>query len=171
MATTMLSAEPGEVRLRDGTIVLIRPIEAGDAPGLVAFHETLSFETIRRRFFGAHPHLSEAEAQRFATVDHHDREALVAELDGELIAVGRYERRPGDATAEVAFVVTDAWQGRGLAPILLQGLAARARIVGITRFVAETLSENRAMLSVFSHSGLPTTTTTSRGVVDVSMKL
>ena len=76
------------------------------------------------------------------------------------------------AEAEVAFVVADPWQGRGLAPLLLDRLADRARSRGIERFVAETLSDNRAMLAVFRASGLAETSSLiDPGVVRVEMSL
>ena len=62
---------------------------------------------IRRRYFSAHPRLSEFELERFTTVDHHDREALVAVVDGEIIGVARYERTMAPTDAEVAFVIAD----------------------------------------------------------------
>jgi len=123
------------------------------------------------RFFSGHPHLTEREAQRFATVDHHQREAFVALNDDEIIAVGRYEMLDNTVDAEVAFVVADSWQGRGLGGILLHELAARARVAGIRRFVAETLAENHRMLAVFTRSGLPTRTSMSQGIVAVTMEL
>ena len=58
------------------------------------------------RFFAIHPHLSDKEVKRFTTVDHHDREALVALVDDELIGVARYDRAPDAREAEVAFVVS-----------------------------------------------------------------
>ena len=91
------------------------------------------------------------EVERFTQVDYDDRMALVAELGDEMVAVARYDRNPGgDGTeAEVAFTVDDAQQGRGLGTILLEHLAVIARAHGITRFVADTLPQNRRMLDVF----------------------
>jgi RimJ/RimL family protein N-acetyltransferase len=162
---------PRDEVLRDGTTVFVRSIEASDGPRLVRFHATLSFESIRTRFFGVHPFLSASETARFTTVDHRDREALVALIDDEIIGVGRYERFANVVDAEVAFVVADRWQRRGLAPILLELLAARARYVGIIRFVAETLGDNGAMLKVFRSSGLAMTTTWASGEVHVTLAL
>jgi RimJ/RimL family protein N-acetyltransferase len=169
VATDRDRAEP--TRLCDGTVVSVRPIESADAPALVRFHDKLSPESIRLRFFGVHPHLSDMETARFTTVDHRGRDAFVAVVDDEIIGVGRYERLGDAHEAEIAFVVADEWQGRGVAPILLDRLASHAREHGIGRFVAETLSENHAMLAVFARSGLPMTKATSRGVVHVSMDL
>jgi RimJ/RimL family protein N-acetyltransferase len=171
VAILMRTNSLGDVRLRDGTVVQVRPIEPKDAARLVRFHDALSPESVRLRFFTVHPHLSEGETVRFTTVDHHDREALVALVDDDIIGVGRYERLQGTDEAEVAFVVGDSWQGRGVGSTLLQGLAERARTQGICRFVAQTLAHNHPMLAVFAHSGFPMKRSTSGGVVDVSMTL
>jgi GNAT superfamily N-acetyltransferase len=157
--------------LRDGTAVTVRPISTSDDERLVRFHESLSPESTRMRFFSVHPHLSIRETARFTDVDHNDREAWVALIDDDIIGVGRYERLANPQDAEVAFVVADRWQGLGVGPILLGQLTDCARAVGIRRFVAETLAENHHMLDMFTHSGLPTTTSMRRGVVTVTLSL
>ena len=141
--------------LLDGTTVDIEPMRASDVDRLDQFHHTLSGETIRLRFFGVHPDLSDQELHRFTHVDHVDREALVAVHEGEIVGVARFDRlSDGGDEAEVAFVVADAWQGRGLGTVLFERLAARARQLGVRRFVADTLFHNRRMLAVFRATGL-----------------
>src|SRR4051794_30356986 len=157
--------------LSDGTVVSIRPIEPTDAERLVRFHAELSPESIRLRFFTPHPRLSEAEVARFTTVDHHDREALVALLGDDIVGVARYDRLTNGTDAEVAFLVTDRWQGSGVGTLLLDHLAARARTEGLERFVAETLGENRRMAQVFQRSGLTPTTSWQDGVLHLVMPL
>src|SRR5690349_12316761 len=102
----MTGAAMLDALLADGRVVQIRPIEPADAPRLVAFHEALSPETTRYRFFTVHPRLSESELERFTHVDHHSREALIALLDGALVGVARYIQVEGTTEAEVAFVVS-----------------------------------------------------------------
>jgi GNAT superfamily N-acetyltransferase len=157
--------------LRDGTSVTTRPISPSDDERLIRFHESLSDETTRMRFFSVHPHLSPRETARFTDVDHTDREAWVVLVDDEIIGVGRYERLTDPLDAEVAFVVTDRWQGLGVGPILLRQLIERARVVGIRRLTAETLAENRRMLDMFAHSGLPIARSMVHGVVSVTLML
>ena len=167
-------AEPPAVHdalLADGTVVQVRPIESTDADRLVRFHESLSLETTRLRFFSYHPHLSEREVARFTNVDHHDREALVALTGDDLLGVARYDRLEPTRDAEVAFVVSDRWQGSGVGSLLLEHLAARARAEGLERFVAETLTENRRMLEVFAASGLVATRSWEHGVAHLVMNL
>ncbi len=134
---------------------LVRPIRPDDVGALVQFHEHLSDRSCYLRFFSLHRHLSPIEVERFTQVDYRDRLALVAEHDGRLIAVGRYDRRPETTEADVAFVVADECQHHGIGSLLLDELADAARDRGITTFVADTLQENLTMLQVFSHSGFP----------------
>ena len=114
-----------------------------------------------------HLKLSVAETERFTDVDYVDRLALVAEHAGRLVAVGRYERLPGTADAEVAFVVADEFQHQGIGTILLECLAEAALKEGVTAFVAHTLSENHDMLDVFMNSGFHVTSTREYGTVNV----
>jgi GNAT superfamily N-acetyltransferase len=174
--TTSASARyPAELEcdalLTDGRVVAIRPIRPDDAPALEDFHEHLSNETIYRRFFHAHPHLRSEEVKRFTNVDYRSRLALVAELDGNLAAVARYDQVGSTDEAEVAFVVTDALQGRGLGTLLLEHLAAAGRRRGLSRFVADTLSSNYPMQEVFRLAGFQREALWSDGVVHVSFPI
>ena len=151
--------------------LLVRPIRPGDAAELVRFHDGLSKESQYLRFFGTHPHLSAREIERFTVVDYRNRLALVIELDGSLIAVARFDRLEGTTTAEVAFVVADAYHHHGLATMLLHRLAEAALDRGIDRFFAETLPMNQAMLAVFHESGFPVVSRFDRGVVRVEFPI
>jgi GNAT superfamily N-acetyltransferase len=123
------------------------------------------------RFFGPHPRLSADELVRFTTVDHRDREALVA-LDGDdIVAVARWDRLADPAVAEVAFVVADAWQGRGIAPLLLARLAELARAQGVDRLVALVLPENERMLEMLRHTAFPARRRFADGIVHVELAL
>ena len=161
-----------EVVLRDGGTCLLRPIDPTDAEGIIGLHSRLSERSRYFRFFGAYPRIPAADLRRFVNVDHGDREALVAVLDGDLIGVGRYERLPARPdSAEVAFVVVDDHQRRGLAPILLAHLVTAARTVGIAQFVAEVLPGNTAMMRVFARAGFTIDHEYSDGVIHVSFPI
>lgn len=149
----------------DGTRYHVRPIRPDDAAKLVDFHRHLLPHSVYLRFFTFHPELSKAEVERFTCVDYVMRLALVVEVDDRLIAVGRFDRRPGDTEAEVAFVVSDEFQHHGIGSLLLDELVRAARERGITTFRAETLYENRTMLDVFRHAGFPTTSSIEYGTV------
>ena len=127
---------------------------------LVEFHNHLSPRSCYLRFFNFHPTLSPKEVERFTCVDYFDRLALVAEVDGTLIAVARFDRHEGTTEAEVAFVVADDYQHHGIGSLLLDELLSAARERGITTFLADTLLENHAMLDVFLHAGFDVHTDT-----------
>jgi GNAT superfamily N-acetyltransferase len=129
--------------------VVIRSIRPDDARGLQAFHARLSDDTVRNRFFGPHRVLADAEVHRFTSVVRETEVALVATVDEEIVAVGRYIRLGMDDAAEVAFVVQDGYHGHGIGTALLTLLARIAWDDGIRRFIADTLATNRAMLDVF----------------------
>jgi GNAT superfamily N-acetyltransferase len=143
----------------------LRPIRPGDAEALVDFHSHLSPHACYLRFFTFHPTLSPNEVERFTCVDYLDRLALVAEMDGRLIAVARFDRHEGTTEAEVAFVVADDYQHHGIGSLLLDELVSAAGERGVTTFMADTLSENHGMLSVFFHSGFDVHTHTEYGTV------
>src|SRR6476620_3294388 len=159
-----------DVVLRDGTVAHIRPIAPDDADGIRQFHSRQSAESIYLRFFAPLRELSDRDVYRFTHVDHHDRVALVATLDGEIIGIGRYDRiEPG--SAEVAFNISDHYQGKGIGSVMLEHLAAIAREQGITRFVAEVLPQNRKMLTVFKEAGYEVKHHIEDGVVEVSFDI
>ena len=135
------------------------------------FHEHLSLRSVYRRFFFVHPKLSATETEHFTHVDYVNRLALVVEHDGQLVAVGRYDRTPGTTDAEVAFVVADEFQHHGLGMILLEHLAEAAVKNGITAFVAQTLAENHDMLGVFMNSGFHVTSSREFGTVSLRFSI
>ncbi|MET9296787.1 GNAT family N-acetyltransferase [Streptomyces sp. NPDC003077] len=151
-----------DVVLRDGGTARIRPITPDDAQRLVSFYEQVSDESKYYRFFAPYPRLSDRDVHRFTHHDYVDRVGLAATVHGEFIATVRYDRidprgmpaKEADADqAEVAFLVQDAHQGRGVASALLEHIAAVARERGIRRFVAEVLPANTKMIKVFTDAG------------------
>ena len=142
-----------DVVLADGGTAHVRPIVAEDAERWSRFISGLSPQTIYYRFFTEHPRLGPAEREHYTNVDYVDRVAFVALLGDEIVGVGRYDRIPGSPVAEVAFVIDDPHQRRGLGSILLEHLAAAARERGLQRFEAEVLTENTKMIRVFRDAG------------------
>src|SRR3954453_2027802 len=161
-----------DVLLSDGTTVHLRPIRPDDADRIVALHSRFSERTRYLRYFSAYPRIPQRDLDRFVNVDHRDREAFVIEHAGELIAVGRYERLgAGSHQAEVAFVVEDAHQGRGIGSVLIEHLVAAASQEGITEFEADVLPENRTMLRVFADAGFPIDRAFAGGAVHLPFKI
>ncbi|MFN8618951.1 MAG: GNAT family N-acetyltransferase [Dehalococcoidia bacterium] len=140
-------------RLRDGAEVRIRPIRPDDAQRLREFHDRLSPNTTRLRFFSPLKHLSRDFANRLTAVDFAKRCAFVISPLGDdtIHGVGRYEAETRRC-AEIAFVVEDSMQGLGIGKLLLDRLVEHAREQEFTRFSAVTLCENSQMLALFRES-------------------
>ncbi len=134
--------------LPSGLRVRIRPIRPGDKPALQAFLGALGEESARRRFLVSKHGFTTAELEYLTEIDGVDHIALIAEPPedpGRILGVARCVRlRNEPGTAELAFVVADAVQGRGLGRRLAELLADRARAAGIRRFSATMLGDNRA---------------------------
>jgi acyl-CoA synthetase (NDP forming)/GNAT superfamily N-acetyltransferase len=159
-----------DVVLADGGVARLRPIRPDDADLLVAFYDRVSPQSKYLRFFAPYPRLSQKDVARFTQVDYVDRVAFILTVGEDMIAVGRYDRLENDQ-AEVAFLVEDAHQGRGIAQLLLEHLAEAARERGITGFVAEILPENRRMAQVFSDAGYRVTRGFEDGVLLVEFPI
>lgn len=150
----MTRGKPERTPLRDGSSVLIRPIEPEDRELLRAAFERLSERSRYRRFQSALTELSDRQLSYLTTVDHHDHEAVIA-LDpdtGDGVGVARFVRI-NDGVAECAIAVADDWQGRGVATELLDQLVDRAREEGIERFTALLLAENNDALRLLERLG------------------
>lgn len=160
-----------DVVLADGATTHVRPIRPDDGPRILEFHARQSPQSIYYRYFSPRPRLSERDVERMTNVDYVDRMALVALRADELIGVARYDRWRHRSEAEVAFFVDDANHGRGLATLLLEHLAVRAREVGLTGFTASVLPENRKMIGVFTAAGFEVATQFADGVVEVRLGL
>ena len=159
---------------RDGRKIEIRALKPGDRDDLRAAVDRTSSQSLYRRFFGAKRHFSEKEVAFFVNVDFVGHVALVAVVEEGghpvIAAGGRYVvQQPG--SAEVAFVVTDRYQGQGVGAELLRHLAAIARDAGLGEFTAEVLPENIPMLKVFEKSGLKVNTKRQPGVVHITLEL
>ncbi|MFB8175690.1 GNAT family N-acetyltransferase [Streptomyces sp. NPDC055966] len=168
-----------DVVLRDGGTARIRPITIDDADRLVSFYEQVSDESKYYRFFAPYPRLSAKDVHRFTHHDFVDRVGLAATIGGEFIATVRYDRIGADGMpasvpadeAEVAFLVQDAHQGRGVASALLEHIAAVARERGIRRFAAEVLPANTKMIKVFTDAGYTQKRSFEDGVVRLEFDL
>ncbi len=159
-----------DVVLRDGSVGHVRSITPQDADRLRAFHAGQSDESIYLRFFAPIRELSERDVHRFTNVDNVDRVALVVTVRGEIIGVGRWDRIEA-SSAEVAFNISDHYQGKGIGSVLLEHLAVIGQELGVTRFVAEVLPQNRRMLNVFKEAGYAVQHHYEDGVVGVSFDI
>jgi RimJ/RimL family protein N-acetyltransferase len=121
-------------------------LEPTDAKQLRRFFFRLSPDTLYRRFHSPIARPEQAQPDRLLDVDHHDREAVVAVVENEIVGVARYARRPGSDLAEVAVVVADGWQRQGLATRMLGALTERALSEGVRQFTLNMQSDNTAVL-------------------------
>jgi acyl-CoA synthetase (NDP forming)/GNAT superfamily N-acetyltransferase len=168
-----------DVLLRDGLTAHIRPIRPDDADLLVDFYSRVSDQSKYYRFFSPMPQLSERDVSRFTHVDHVLRVAFVMLLSGRMIALGSYEGTPSDGApgsfpaevAEVAFLVEDAQQGRGIGQLLLEHLAQAGRERGIERFVADVLPDNHRMIQTFRDAGYRLVSGYEDGVISLEFPI
>jgi GNAT superfamily N-acetyltransferase len=161
--------------LKDGSSVFIRPIRPDDERLVREMFYSFSERTRYLRFHGPIKSLPHARLQVFCNVDYSEEMALIGTVGDpgseEVIAVGRYLHDAANNTAEVAFVVRDDWQNRGLGRTLYGKLVEIARERGIEKFFAEVLPENIPMLRVFHHSDCSVSTSTEGDVVHVTIGL
>lgn len=149
-------------RLRDGTLVRIRPVEPSDRAGVLEFLHLLSRDSLELRFFSA----VTAEVVAGEILEGKvwpDRLSLILETvdprPPQIVGHAEYVRSPQDGTrAEVAFLIADHHQGQGAGTLLLRQLARWARKAEIRTFDAVVMAENRAMLDVFTGAGFPNIT-------------
>jgi GNAT superfamily N-acetyltransferase len=168
---TYPARDESDVVLRDGVTLHLRPIRGDDGPGLLALYDRLSPESLYFRFFAV-PDRNAGKADYLSKVDYDRRYAIVAEMEGAIVGVARWERfadRPSHA--EVAFTVADDFQGRGLGSLLFQRLAALARARQIAVFEAEVLKNNERMLRLFARTGLTSATRDQGSVLTILLSL
>ncbi len=162
-----------DVVLTDGSVAHVRPIVPDDAEGIRRFHAGQSAESIYLRFFAPLKTISERDLHRFTHVDHRARVALVATVGEGIVGIGRYDRLDGPAghTAEVAFNISDHYQGRGVGSVLLEHVTAIGQDAGVRRFVADVLPQNRRMIGVFADAGYEVSHEFDDGVIAVSFDI
>jgi ribosomal protein S18 acetylase RimI-like enzyme len=138
--------------LPHGLTIFVRPLAKGDVATVTAIFERLGEASRRSRFNAAKPCLSDADLSQLATVDG-EHYALVASVAGDPQPAAFAQLvRTGRDTAEIAFVVADRYQGRGIGSALTRMLLEDARAAGITEIIAQTSGDNPAALALIRHS-------------------
>ena len=160
--------------LPDGLTLTIRSQTPNDREGWLAALARSSAETLYHRFFGVKREFSEKELHFFLDIDFIKHVALVVEVEENgkptLIGGGRYVTiEPG--RAEVSFALIDDYQHKGIGSVLMRHLAKLAKKAGLKQLVAEVLSDNLPMVTVFEHSGLPMTLKREGAVIHVTMQV
>ena len=169
-----LAADPVDVILRDGRTLRLRAPGRDDAGSLLEFFGSLSERSRYLRFHGF-PSLGPQLVEPLLEPDWIERGALLGALSTdageEIVAVASYVRLRDPAMAEAAFAVADAHQRRGIGTRLLERLADRASEVGIERFVAEVMADNRDMLGVFEAVGFELARELAGGELEVQFPI
>ncbi len=163
------------ITFKDGQQLVIRPIRPDDEDKIKEMFYTFSEQTKYLRYHGSLKSLPHNKLQVFCNVDYDTEMALVVVRGQagheEILGVGRYMTNPGKRSAEMAFVVSDNWQRKGIGTHLFKRLVEIGRQAGLVQFNADVLPENSGMLKIFHRSGLNTETQTEEGVVRVTMSL
>ncbi len=164
--------------LKNGMDVKIRSIRIDDKQKVHEAFLNLESESIYTRFFRLKKDLTEQELKAATEVDFENVVALVVSVGdgaGEIIIGGgrytAYDTANGERVAEVSFLVEEDYHGQGIASRVLGHLSRIALDKGVSRFVAEVLPENRAMLAVFSRAGFPVNSHLEDGVMHVAISL
>ncbi len=165
LKTTML--------LDNGTQINFRPIHPTDEPRIKDLFYNLSQQTIYYRFMKEIKRIPQKQIQDFVYIDHRNEVAIAGTLPeayGEdIIAIGRYYLNPKTNKAEVAFIVQDQWQNRGIGTFLLKYLITIARRNGIDGFTAEVLRDNKAMQVVLNNCDCKVKTHVQEGVISYQL--
>lgn len=159
---------------RQGVSILLRPVKITDESMLKDFFYALSEDSMYLRFFSTRKDMPHHRLQDFVAVDYTKKMeilAVIAEKEKEtIVGLGQYELNPDMHTAEVALVVRDKCQGKGVGTELLSYLAYLARRQGLLGFTAEVLVENKPMMSLFEKMGFDTEKRREEGVYEMRMR-
>ncbi|MDD5327574.1 MAG: GNAT family N-acetyltransferase [Phycisphaerae bacterium] len=176
---TEKSAYPEELErydtLRDGTEIFFRPVRPTDEAAMSEMLYSLSSKSVQTRYMAhtiAFPH---KDVQQLTNIDYHQDLAIVGTVPGasgeEIVAIAQYFLDPKSKSAEVAFVVQDEWQQKGMGTFLLDYLTGIAKKRGVKHFYAKVLPSNKAMLSIFYNSGYKVNTEFDGEVYNVAYSL
>jgi acetyltransferase len=168
------AAHDRTVVLPDGARAVVRRLASGEAAVVQEVFDGLSEASRRQRFAGAKPTLSKRDLELLTAIDHQDHEAFVAleAATGRAVAEARIVRDRNDSgVGEVAFAVTDAWQGRRLGTYLAEVLVRRARELGIHRVRATMLADNHRSRALVRRMGRVVARRYERGAVELEVAL
>jgi len=143
--------------LRDGTEIFFRPIKPSDEPALAEMLYSLSEQSVQKRYMTRTKSFPHRDVQQLTNIDYNNDLAIVGVIPGvsqeEIVAIAQYFLDPKTQAAEVAFLVQDEWQQKGMGTFLLEYLTKVARELGVKRFYAKVLPNNKPMLAIFQNSG------------------
>ena len=161
--------------LRDGTEIFFRPVKPTDEPALAEMLYSLSEKSVKTRYMTGTMSFPHSDVQQLANIDYKKDLAIVGVVPGisdeEVVAIAQYFLDPETQSAEVAFLVQDEWQSRGMGTFLLDYISKVAQQRGVKKFIAKVLPNNKAMLSVFYNSGYKVNTKFDGEVYNIDYEL
>jgi len=161
--------------LKDGTEIFFRPIKPTDEPALAEMLYSLSDQSVRTRYMTRTKAFPHRDVQQLTNIDYKNDMAIVGVVPGvsgdEIVAVGQYFLDPKTQAAEVAFVVQDEWQQKGMGTFLLDYITQIAKQRGVKRFYAKVLPNNKPMLVIFHNSGYKVNTEFDGEVYNITYDL
>lgn len=161
--------------LKDGTQIFFRPVKPTDDASLSEMLYSLSPASIRTRYMSQTMRFPHKDLQKLTNIDYEQNLAILGTVPGvsedQIVAIAQYFLDPKTQAAEVAFVVQDEWQQKGMGTLLLQYLTQIAKQRGVKRFYAKVLPVNKAMLAVFHNSGFQVNTEFDGEVYNITYEL
>lgn len=144
--------------LKDGTEIFFRPVKPTDESALSEMLYSLSTDSVKKRYFTHTKTFPHKDVQKLTNIDYEQNLAIVGVVPGpegaeEIVAIAQYFSDPKTQIAEVAFIVQDEWQDKGMGAMLLDYLTRTAKDRGVKSFYATVLPVNKAMLNIFYNSG------------------
>ena len=161
--------------LYDGTQIFFRPVKPTDESALSEMLYSLSERSVRTRYMAHTMTFPHKDVQQLTNVDYQQNLAIVGvvpRVSGEkIVAIAQYFLEPEKQTAEVAFIVQDEWQQKGMGTFLLDYLTQIAKQRGVKRFYAKVLPRNKPMLTIFYNSGFDVNTEFDGDVYNITYDL
>ncbi len=161
--------------LRDGAQIFFRPVKPSDEPALSDMLYSLSEESVQKRYMTRTRAFAHRDVQQLTNIDYHKDLAIVGVVPGvsgdEIVAIGQYFLDPKTQVAEVAFLVQDEWQQKGMGTLLLEYITKVAKQRGVKGFSAKVLPNNKPMLAIFYSSGYKVNTEFDGEVYNITYEL
>ncbi|HUW19721.1 MAG TPA: GNAT family N-acetyltransferase [Sedimentisphaerales bacterium] len=161
--------------LNDGTQIFFRPVKPTDEPSLSEMLYSLSETSVQKRYMTRTKAFPHRDVQQLTNIDYKNDLAIVGVVPGasgeEIVAIGQYFLDPKTQAAEVAFLVQDEWQQKGMGTFLLDYITQIAKQRGVKRFYGKVLPNNKPMLTIFHNSGYKVNTEFDGEVYSVTYDL
>jgi RimJ/RimL family protein N-acetyltransferase len=158
---------------KTGLEILLRPVKISDEPVLKDFFYSLSDQSMYRRFISQRKDMPHERLQDFVIIDYTKETVILATLEEEdieeVVGIGQYGIDEITHTAEIAFVVRDNYQNKGIGTELMKYLTYLAKRQGLLGFTAEVLTENKPMLALFEKMGFDIKKKSEGGVYELKI--